>query len=125
MQVVWSYSAHRLPRKTLFTCALQSEPDVMEVEVDDKGQWRRVGAGGAGDGPWTEISADPASVPAPATTQPSANGTAVEVCERQQLVSRPSTLACKARPQVVHLADVAQIVRSTTARPNQMHRLRR
>lgn len=80
MQVVWSGSAHRLPRKLLFTCALQSEPDVMEVEVNDKGQWRRVGVGGTADGAWTDITADPASVPTPAAAKPSANGTAVEVC---------------------------------------------
>ena len=81
MLVAWFDLALWPPCEMLFSCALQSDPDVMEVEVDGKGRWRRAGAG---DGPWTDISADPASVPAPATTQPSANGTAVEVCRQQR-----------------------------------------
>jgi hypothetical protein len=104
--VVWSGLARRLACVKLFTCALQSEPDVMEVEVNDKGQWRRVGAGGVGDGAWTDITADPASVPTPAATKPSANGAAVEVCGLQHPASRPSRTACDASPWV---ADVAQL----------------
>lgn len=63
--------------------ALQPQPDVMEVEVNADGQWRRVASA---EDPWTAIDADPASIPAPTAVKQEAN--AIEVCSKCLAFSR-------------------------------------